>query len=240
MAKRFTDTEKWKKKWLRALKAEYKLFWVFICDDCNHAGIWDVDMDVANIRLGTSFTEKEILDAFNEKIISIDDGNKWFVPKFVDFQYGELNPDNRVHNSVINLLSKEGAYKGLINPLQRVKDKDKVKVKIKNKEKTNIYINSFDDIWKRYPNKDGRKEAKRHFEATVRSEQEWTNINAALNNYLDSKRVKDGFIKNGSAWFNGWQDWVEYQEKVCPECKGKGKFTSKTGFEIICKCPAGK
>ena len=47
-----TDTDKWKKRFLRELKPQHKLLWFYILDDCNHAGIWDVDIEVASIRVG--------------------------------------------------------------------------------------------------------------------------------------------------------------------------------------------
>ena len=66
----------------------------------------------------------------------------------------------------------------------------------------------FKSIWSRYPNKDGRKEAERHFNASVKTEQDFRDISTAIENYLASKRVADGFIKNGCTWFNNWRDWV--------------------------------
>jgi len=71
----------------------------------------------------------------------------------------------------------------------------------------------FDEIWIKYPNKDGKKDALRHFEASVKTEQDWIDINIALQNYLMSERVLKGYIKNGSTWFNNWRDWVDYKEK---------------------------
>jgi len=68
---------------------------------------------------------------------------------------------------------------------------------------------SFDAIWSKYPLKDGRKAAERHFKASVKTEQDWQDINKALANYLASERVKKGFIKNGSTWFNNWRDWIK-------------------------------
>jgi len=52
MAKRFTDTDKWKKPFIRCMKAPYKLLWIYILDECDHAGIWHVDFDVAEIKIG--------------------------------------------------------------------------------------------------------------------------------------------------------------------------------------------
>jgi len=50
MAKRFTDTDKWKKTFIRTMKAPYKLLWLYILDECDHAGIWQVDFDVDEIK----------------------------------------------------------------------------------------------------------------------------------------------------------------------------------------------
>ena len=153
MAKRFTDTEKWKKPFIRGLQGAYKLLWLYICDDCDHAGIWQVDIEVAAIRIGEKIDLKEAIKSFDEKIIIFDKGNKWFIPSFLEFQYPSgLNPDNRAHNSVIILLEKYNLRisnnKPLISPsegsmdMDMVKDmdKDKVKGEKKVKFKENILL----------------------------------------------------------------------------------------------------
>ena len=132
MAKRFTDTEKWKKPFIRGLQGAYKLLWLYICDDCDHAGIWQVDMEVAAIRIGEKIDSKEAIKSFDEKIIIFDKGNKWFIPSFLEFQYPSgLNSDNRAHNSVIILLEKYNLRisknKPLISPLEGSMDMDMVK-----------------------------------------------------------------------------------------------------------------
>lgn len=143
MAKRFTDTEKWKKMFLRKLKTSYKVFWLYLLDECSHAGIWDVDFETAEIKTGEKLSEKIALELFQEKILPFDNFKKWFIPDFIEFQYGDLKIDNRVHASVIQNLSKynliDSQNKPLISPLQRAMDKDKVKdmdkLKAKDKEK---------------------------------------------------------------------------------------------------------
>jgi hypothetical protein len=155
MAKRFTDTEKWKKPFIRGLQGAYKLLWLYICDDCDHAGIWQVDMEVAAIRIGEKIDIKEAIKSFDEKIIIIDKGNKWFIPSFLEFQYPSgLNSDNRAHNSVIILLEKYNLRisknKPLISPSEGSmdmdmvkdmdKDKDMVKAEKKVKFKENILL----------------------------------------------------------------------------------------------------
>lgn len=98
----------------------------------------------------------------------------------------------------------------------------------------------FEDIWTKYPKRVGKKEALRHFLASVLDENDVNEITTALENYIKSERVSNGFIQNGSTWFNNWRDWTDYKESFCYKCRGKGKYTSSTGYEIICDCPRGK
>lgn len=69
----------------------------------------------------------------------------------------------------------------------------------------------FEELWVRYPNKDGKKAAFIHFRSSVKTEQDLSDIRKALENYLQSERVKKGFIKNGATWFNNWRDWIDYK-----------------------------
>jgi hypothetical protein len=139
MAKRFTDTEKWKKPFIRGMKAPYKLLWLYILDECDHAGVWQVDFDVAQIKIGEKLNKETALRCLKEKVTVFDNGEKWFIPEFIEFQYGVLNPDNRAHNSVIHILQKhnliEGGTKPLTSPLQGAMDKDMDMDKDKDKDK---------------------------------------------------------------------------------------------------------
>lgn len=137
MAKRFTDTGKWKKPFIKKLPLQYKLLWFYLLDDCDHAGVWQVDLEIASLRIGYEFNTKDSLNIFGSKVVSFDNGEKWFIKDFIDFQYGELNEKNRAHNSVITILKKYNLLdlnKGLKSPLQGGKDKDKDKDKDKVKE----------------------------------------------------------------------------------------------------------
>lgn len=125
MAKRFTDTNKYKKPFIRGLKGAYKLFWDYLYHDCDHAGIWIVDFEIAQLYVGKDMpiTKELALLYFNDKeerIVEFDNGEKWFIPSFIEFQYGQLNPANRAHNSVISILEKNNLYKNkpLTSPLQ--------------------------------------------------------------------------------------------------------------------------
>lgn len=122
MAKRFTDTEKWKKGFLRGLQGPYKLLWLYILDDCDMAGIWQVDLEVARIRIGEQIDGPTALRLFGDRVKPFDNGKKWFVRDFIFFQYGELKETNRMHLSVIKTLKanhldfSQGASEGLPSP----------------------------------------------------------------------------------------------------------------------------
>jgi len=117
MAKRFSDTDKWKKPFIRGLQGAYKLLWLYILDDCDHAGVWQVDFEVAKIRIGENVNQKDALKFFGDRVHVFNNGTKWFIKDFIDFQYGQLNEKNRLHQSVINILSKNEL--GACKPLPR-------------------------------------------------------------------------------------------------------------------------
>ena len=80
MAKRFTDTNKYKKPFIRGLQGAYKLLWDYLYHDCDHAGIWIVDFDIAQVYLGADMpvNRADALKFFNKdevRIIEIDKYN---------------------------------------------------------------------------------------------------------------------------------------------------------------------
>lgn len=149
MAKRFVDTTKYKKPFIRSLPGPYKLLWDFLCLDCDHAGIWIVDFEIAQTYIGPDMpvNKSEALKLFNideARVMEIEGGKKWFVPSFIEFQYGQLSEKNRAHISVIsilrrlNLLNEDLSIKlnkPLASPLQGAMDKDKDKEEEKDTEK---------------------------------------------------------------------------------------------------------
>ena len=130
MAKRFVDTSLWKRKWYRCLPPKMKLFYFYMITNCDHAGMYDVDLELAEFQIGMPVKEKDIDEHLKEHIKVIKD-DKWWVKAFPDFQYGELNPNVKAHASVIKILTKYNCLVTVPNSLHRVQDKDKDKVKEK-------------------------------------------------------------------------------------------------------------
>lgn len=208
MANRFTDTDKWKKSWFRKLPPNLKCFWIYICDNCNHAGIWDVDFELAGFVIGEEINQEEIMQILKDKIIVLNGNKKWFIPGFIEFQYtGDLNPENKCHASVIRILKKEGAYKGLGRVLQGRKDKVKEKDKDKGKEKETVYTDDFLEFYKEYPKKVGKQEA---FKAWKKIKEPGKLIPLMIRGIREQKRswTDPKFIPHPATWLNGkrWED----------------------------------
>lgn len=136
MAKRFTDTNKWKDTWFQGLPLKYKLFWIYLLDECDHAGVWKPNIGLAQFQVGDTFEESELKRVFADRVQFLPSGY-WFVVKFIYFQYGGLKNDKVgiSARSILKMHNLLGAFEGLSSPLVGPIDKDKVKVKDKDKDK---------------------------------------------------------------------------------------------------------
>jgi hypothetical protein len=116
MAKRLTDSEKWKDPFFEELSKDLKLAWLYLLDDCDHAGIWKKSIKRLNFSLDTNLTEKELLEAFKERIVALNN-DKWFIHKFVTFQYGNdfINSKQKAVVSAIKILNENNLIKELGN-----------------------------------------------------------------------------------------------------------------------------
>ena len=90
MAKRFIDTKMWDKAWFRRLTPKYKAVWLYLLTRCDHAGIWDADWEAAEFLIGEKVTYEELPAEIKSKLKYIEGENQYFIPSFVEFQYGEL------------------------------------------------------------------------------------------------------------------------------------------------------
>jgi hypothetical protein len=155
MAKRFTDTDIWKKqRWFRKLDPIYKLAFCYIKDMCNHAGVWSVDCTDLMEDLGIEeFSLQDFISAVNveydkisgrkvhkERLLLVGESNLW-ITQFVQFQYqgkdGKVSPCVKAVKSALQYLDGigtlyEGLAKGYLTLSEElpegfvsIKDKDK-------------------------------------------------------------------------------------------------------------------
>ena len=85
--KRFTDAEKWKDPFFEELTNDYKLIWLYLLDDVDNAGLWHKSIKRLNFYCNTEITEEELYNTFKNRVKPISE-DKWFIPKFMEFQYG--------------------------------------------------------------------------------------------------------------------------------------------------------
>jgi len=88
------------------------------------------------------------------------------------------------------------------------------------KDITTCVDDAFDILWKKYPRRLGRKEAFRHFKASVKTEDDLVAINAALDTFkaqMDIEARAPDKIQHGSTWFNNWRDWISYEPPPAPK-----------------------
>lgn len=164
MAKRFTDTEIWKQDWFLDLPIEYKMLFFYIKDNCDHAGIFKVNLRSFSLLNEVKVDPKTALEYFNsdKERIRVLAHDKWFIEDFICFQYGmKLNINNRVHKSILDVLNKLevkiDSIRGLkeVNHTLKDKDKDKDKEKDLDNNINNTIIVDFErvDKWiKGFPN----------------------------------------------------------------------------------------
>lgn len=143
MKKRFTDCDIWEDPWYRKLPCLYKEMWRFLCDKCDPAGVWKVDLDMIGFFLGEDVSEKQALELFNSDKTRVEvlPNGKWFIVYFIPFQYGHLSRECKPHIPVFDAIERHGIErlckgytKGTIGTLQE-KEKEKDKEKEEEKEK---------------------------------------------------------------------------------------------------------
>jgi len=121
MAKRFTASDKWEDAWFRELPPPAKLFWLFLLDRCNTAGIWKTDYGLASFCIGVPM-DADILTHFSGRVEKLN-GDKLWIVRFVEFQCGKLHQDSNPHKPIIKALAQHGLLQrveeGLLYPTGR-------------------------------------------------------------------------------------------------------------------------
>lgn len=245
MAKRFTDSDKWKKQWFRKLPPVLKCLWVYICDNCDICGLWDVDFELASVFIG-EIIDEEVVKAKFEKQYKAINGNKWFIKDFVSFQYGELIDNNNLHRSVIKKLKDLGVFEGLNSPSagDKVKDKDKVKESITpSQEIYSYYCKSI----KAGAQEDAIKHINRLLTKEGFTREDLLGrIDAYKQDLVKNKKEDKIFYIQANNFFGQKARFKEFEpiKKIeylpanqhCSACKGQGKLLNGEGQVVRCGC----
>ncbi|MBU6247106.1 MAG: hypothetical protein KGN77_05065 [Xanthomonadaceae bacterium] len=95
MSLRFTETSKWVDPWFRRLPCHLKLLWVYLCDNCDIAGVVELDPDKVAFEIGTPVDLSSVPSEYDGRVRALPKPIHWFLPKFVGFQFkGRFDPVN--------------------------------------------------------------------------------------------------------------------------------------------------
>ncbi len=219
MAKRFTDTDKWKRAWFCELDVKAKLVWFYVLDQCDHRGVWFENFSLMAAQLGFRVSRQQFLNWFGAKIRPFDN-DKYFIPSFVDFQYGKLNPGNNAHKSVIELVEKLAPHEDLRSPSGGAQDKEKDTDKDKDKESVlrSVEVFDFEMIYQIFPLKEGKSGGIAQCEAQIKTAGDYDRLLAATKRYRAHIEGCDRypmmfstFLRDGRKGKNvfPWKDWLE-------------------------------
>lgn len=107
MSKRFTETEKWEDSWFAYLTPTTKLFWIFLLDKVDDAGVWKKDQRRLNFETGMEIEIQAFIEDLGDRVIDLED--RILIPGFVQFQQGRpLTEKVRFHQRILKLLDKHG------------------------------------------------------------------------------------------------------------------------------------
>ena len=217
MPQRLAVTERWEDTWFTGLASLETMFlYVYLCDRCDCAGIWEPNWRLANFLMKYEFDPEQAFTELSPKVVKLDSG-KWFLPNFVLIQYkvesiDQLDPKNKAHLGVIRRLQKEGLW-GRSITLADVNAAEKILREGNHVVPEFDVDGKFEEAWKAYPLRLGRKAALRHFTHSVTNDFLFLSLMKAMGNYKRSPNAtKDGgkYIQHGGTWFNNWLDWVDY------------------------------
>lgn len=243
MAKRFTDTGKWKNKWFRTLPYKGKLLWLYLCDMCDIAGIWDKDLDLASFQLGFPVTDVDIRRLLGGKVAPLTD-TKCIVIGFIPFQYNQVKAGSKIEIGINKILIKYGLsvksldtlsipYTKGIYTLQdqdQDQDKDQDQDCIKkeggmgeeNKPdqfslRSQLSDGLFEQLWKLYPRHDDKSAARLRFDREIKTAEQCEALTRAITKYKAACTGKERqFVKLFSSFIGSEKTGRPYRDILEP------------------------
>lgn len=90
-----------------------------------------------------------------------------------------------------------------------------IRIKNKNTKKAPLpAVADFDILYQKYPRKEGKTKGKAVFEKQIKTQQDWEDIQKAVDNYADSVADREKqYIKQFSTFMNCWRDYLTPVEK---------------------------
>lgn len=216
--KRIIDPEFWNDEEIGGWPFQARLFYI---------ALWNFSDDQGRFRAHNSLLKSQIFPY--DKKIDMDKLKKlvsskvrWYIVN--GSQYGFITnflKHQRIDKPTLSKLPEPGMLEeDSANPPGALPPNT---TKEKLIEEKRIEPFDFPLLWNLYPRSGrlGEKEARRHFEASVKTKEDFEDIQMALSKFLNSDVVKGDpkYIPHGSKWFNNWKDWIDYYVPQTEFCK---------------------
>jgi len=105
--KKFTDSEKWRDPWFRSLDLQTKTLWIFILDEADNAGIWELDGDYFQYATGIKKDLSTLLSKLGDRVVLLPDERHLLVPKYCFYQQGGFLTESKpAHRRIFQLLQR--------------------------------------------------------------------------------------------------------------------------------------
>ena len=122
---RITDEKKWNDVWFRSLDPKSKLVWNYLCDNCDIAGFYEIDVECISFFTGLNSDDVEgAMKALGRGYEGASKAHSLiFLRNFIKVQKNHpLNPKNSCHKGIIRrLLEKEKEFetvRGYLAPIK--------------------------------------------------------------------------------------------------------------------------
>ena len=235
MAKRQIDGEMFKDDWFWNLSPQQKLLWIYAITNADCAGIVSLNPSILTPVLGWKIKDSEV-KAVAIKMTMLRHST-FIINNFIMYQHGYLGGKSKMLIGVKSALFKYGmdfciesqmvlcnnkkldrVSIPLVDTLSKgIEIEDKVEVEVEEKRGSGgeTFLD-FDAAWSLYPKKLGRGKAIKIFNATVKTDDDFTNVKKAIENYKNytvTNNLEEKYIKHGSTFFGEWKDWVNFKSE---------------------------
>lgn len=229
MAKRFTDTGKWKRPWFRSLSLQGKVLWQYICDECDHVGIFIADFELVTFQVGFKVDEQKLVEMFGDKLVKVEK-DKFFVPSFFEFQYADAKDGFKAKQSAIKKLRNYGlieessdslidltnSYVSVEGHLPKCtiigigKIKSKINTGDARGDEELATADDYEAVYKKYPKKVGKSDGILKLKKQCPTKARLAEFEKAQDAYVAKCRAEDIFFKNFDTFVNSkWRDCLE-------------------------------
>lgn len=194
MAKRFTDTDKWKRPWFANLDVKSKLVWLYVLDQCDHCGVWPANFKLMSLQLGFQVTQASFEKWMSGKVRAFD-GDKYFIPSFVTFQQGVLSETKNAHKPIFAFLSRTGfSLTDEMIPSGSHPDPILMGPSIgigKGKGYSSLPVFDFESVYREYPRKEGKSIGLKKLKALITTQEEFDTLLAGTKRFAYLSRAKE-------------------------------------------------